>query len=296
MRTQSTEKKRRIKKLNRVTPSLVLTYILVIALMLFSLLPIIYTFSTAFKPVNEILLFPPRFFVKKPTLQNFASLLTALSSSTVPFTRYIFNSIVSTAGTTLISVIICVMGTYGLVVHKPKGGKIITNLVISALMFSPYILQIPNYLVVVKSGLYNNFWALILPNVAVAYNFFLLQNFMGQIPLPLIEAARLDGAGEIKICARIVSPMLRPAIATLVVLTFVRSWNDSFSPLVFISSQAKKTLPLAMTTISGGLAIADLGRAGATMAAAFLTTLPPIIVFLCMQKQVMQTMAHSGIK
>ena len=290
------EKKRRIRKLNRITPGRIFTYILVIALMLFSLLPIIYTFSTAFKPVNEILLFPPRFFVRRPTLQNFSALLTALSSNTVPFTRYIFNSIISTFGTTLISVVICVFGTYGLVIHKPKGGKIVTNLVISALMFSPYILQIPNYLVVINAGLYNSFWALILPNVAVAYNFFLLQNFMGQIPFALVEAARLDGAGEVRICARVITPLLRPAIATLVVLTFVKSWNDSFSPLVFISDEAKKTLPLAMTTISGGLGVADLGRAGATMAASFLTILPPIIIFLLMQRQVMQTMAHSGIK
>ena len=111
-----------------------------------------------------------------------------------------------------------------------------------------------------------------------------------------MEAARIDGAKELRVFWQITMPMLKPAWSTLIVFAFVSSWNDSFSPLVFISSQAKKTLPLALQTISGGTGTADLSRMGASMAAALITTLPTIIIFIIMQGRVIKTMAYSGIK
>lgn len=283
-------------KIDRLTFEEVVIYAVTIILMLFSMLPLIYLVSSAFKPLDEILRFPPRFLVRKPTFDNFANLLVSLNSSAVPFLRYVFNSFYTTVLTVIGTVFVSIIGAYGLVIHSPKGSSVIMQIVIAALMFSPYVTQIPNYLVVTNLGMFDSFAALVVPKIAVAYNFFLLERFTRGIPKTMVEAARIDGAGETRICFSIVMPLLKPAIATLVVLSFIASWNDGFSPLVFIISQQKKTLPVALATIAGGVGVTDLGRVGATMAASFLTTLPTIAVFTAMQGLVMKTMAHSGIK
>lgn len=287
---------KKVLKIKKINGYRVMTLVFVLALTAFAALPLVYLISSAFKPIDEILKFPPQFFVRQPTMMNFKNLVLSLGSTTVPFLRYIFNSLLVTLATVLLSTALCSMGAYGLVKHTPFGSRAVMNLVIAALMFSPYVTQIPNYLTVINLGLNNSYWALILPKVAVAYNFFLMERFMGQIPNEVIEAARIDGAAERRVFWQIVMPLLKPAWSTLIVFTFVSSWNDSFSPLVFINSQAMKTLPLALQTIAGGTGSADLGRMGATMAAALVTTLPTIIVFVIMQGKVIKTMAYSGIK
>lgn len=286
----------RLRKLKKMNGYNVLLTLFVVALTAFAALPLVYLVSSAFKPIDEILRFPPLFIVRKPTLYNFKALVLSLSSTTVPFLRYVFNSLFVTVVTVALSVIICSMGAFGLVKHTPFGARWIMNLVIVALMFSPFVTQIPNYLLVINMGLNNSYLALILPKMAVAYNFFLMERFTTQIPNVILEAARIDGAQERHIFWKIVMPMLKPAWSTLIVFAFVSSWNDAFSPLVYIQSQAMKTLPLALQTIAGGTGTSDLGRMGATMAAALITTMPTIIIFVIMQSRVIQTMAHSGIK
>lgn len=273
-----------------------LTTVFVLLLVAFGALPLLYLVCSAFKPIDEILRFPPLFIVRKPTMVNFRNLFLSLSSTTVPYLRYVFNSLTVTVMTVFLSVIICSMGAYGMVKHTPLGGRAIMDVVVAALCFSPYVTQIPNYLTVIRLGLNNTWWALILPKIAVAYNFYLMERFTTQIPDSILEAARIDGAKELRVFWQITMPMLKPAWSTLIVFAFVSSWNDSFSPLVFISSQAKKTLPLALQTISGGTGTADLSRMGASMAAALITTLPTIIIFIIMQGRVIKTMAYSGIK
>ena len=193
------------------------------------------------------------------------------------------------------TVLVSAMGAYGLAKHRPAGSGVIMAVVMAALMFSPYTTQIPNYLIVKEMGLLNTYAALIIPKLAVAYNFFLMERFAGQIPNALLEACRIDGAGEARIFWKIAMPMLRPAWATLIVFAFVANWNDYFSALVFIDGQAMKTLPLAMQTVAG-TATADVARAGAAAAVSFLMILPTIVIYILMQKQIMKTMAQSGIK
>jgi len=285
--------KRRLKK---ITVYDVLMYLFVIALATFASLPLVYLVSSAFKPLDEILRFPPLFIVRRPTLDNLRSLMFVLDSSTVPFLRYFFNSVLVTIITVVASIIVCSLGAYGLAKHSPAGARMIMNFVLAGLMFSPFVTQIPNYENVLALGLDNSYLALILPKIAVSYNFFLMERFATQIPDAIIEAARIDGASERGVFWRIAMPLLKPAWSTIVVFTFVGSWNDAFTPLVFIHKQAMKTLPLAMQTISGGLGSMDLGRYGASMASALVTTLPTIILFCIMQRNVIKTMAHSGIK
>ncbi|HHY83480.1 MAG TPA: carbohydrate ABC transporter permease [Clostridiales bacterium] len=270
-----------------------LVYVFMLSLVAFTALPIVYMVSTAFKPIDELFIYPPQFFVRRPTLINFSNLLFALNSSEVPFVRYIFNSVLTASVTVGLTVIVSAMGAFSLVKYKPPGSNIIFMIILGALMFSPHVTQIPTYMVVNSLGIINTYLALIIPKVAVAYNFFLMKQFTEQLPDVLLEAARIDGAGEWYIFWKIVMPSLRPAWATLIVFSFVANWNDYFSPLIFTTSQTMKTLPLALQTIAGGLSIA---RAGAVGAATLLMTMPTIIIFTIMQAKVMETMVHSGIK
>lgn len=279
-----------------ITFARVALYTIMILLVCFTVLPLVYLVSTAFKPLDELFLYPPRFFVTNPTTKNFSDLVVSLGSSTVPFTRYAFNSVVITAAIVICTVIVSALGAYSLVKFKPVGGNFLFNLILIALSFSAHVTKIPSYMVVNGLGLINTYGALILPSIAVAYNIFLLKQFVEQFPDDLIEAARIDGAGEFRIFIQMVIPALKPALATLVVFSFVNNWNDYFSPLIYVTSQAMKTLPLALQTIGGGAAGMSVGRAGAVAAASFLMTCPTVIIFTIMQGKVMETMTYSGIK
>lgn len=269
-------------------------YIVMLFVVCFTMLPLVYLVCTAFKPLSELFVFPPQFFVRNPTLKNFSDLLLSMSSSAVPFTRYVFNSALVTVITVIGTIFVSTLGAYGMVKHNPPGSKLWFQVILAALMISPYVTQIPRYLIINRLGLINSYAALIIPSLATAYNFFLVKQFVEQIPNALIEAARIDGCGEMRIYWQVIMPLLIPAWSTLMVFSFVSSWNDYFSPLIYLSDQAMKTLPLALNTISGGSA--TIGRAGAVAAATLLMTLPTIILFMLSQKKVMQTMVHSGIK
>lgn len=278
----------------RSTGAWVLVYTVMILLVCFTALPLIYLVCTAFKPLSELYVFPPQFFVRNPTMKNFADLLLSLSSSAVPFTRYVFNSVFITVITVALTIVISSLAAYGMVKHNPPGSKLWFQVVIAAMMVSPFVTQIPRYLIVNGLGLINTYSALIIPALASAYYFFLVKQFMDQIPNELVEAARIDGSGEMHTFWRIIMPMLTPAWVTMMIFCFVASWNDYFSPLIYLNDQAMKTLPLALNTISGGGS--GIGRAGAVAAATLLMTMPTVILFTVSQRKVMQTMIHSGIK
>ena len=278
-------------KIKKLTWPRVIAYIFMLGLVAFSMLPLIYLVSTAFKPMEEMFMFPPRFIVRRPTIKNFGDLGIALSGFTVPFSRYLFNSIFTTVCTVTGTLVICSWGAYGLSKFKLRWAPVIFNIIIAALMFSPHVTQIPSYLLIANLGMVNTYFALILPKLAAAYNIFLMKQFIDQLPDTYLESARIDGANEWFIFWRIVMPMCTPAWTTLIVFSFVANWNDYFSPLIFTTTEQMKNMTLAIQTIGGGLA-----RSGANAAAAFLMTVPTILIFVFMQKKVMDTMMYSGIK
>ena len=282
------------KHLFTVKPSSIILIVFLTLLVAFTALPLVYLVVTAFKPIDELYLFPPTFFTSRPTLSNFKSLLNSLGNSEVPFVRYIFNSVFTTLATVFLTVFVCSLAAFGLVKQKPRGADLIFALILMALMFPGTVTQIPNYLIIKKLGLLNNYLSLIVPKVAV--NFFLVKQFMEQIPDAYMEAARLDGAGEMRIYWKIIMPMMKPAWATLIVFSFISNWNDYTSALLYITNSSLKTLPLAVQMIAGGTGAAALTTAGSVAASTFVMTLPVIIVYLMMQKKVLTTMAYSGIK
>lgn len=275
------------------------SYLLYTFLTLFALLmlmPLVYMVSTAFKPISELFLFPPRFFVMNPTFKNFYNLLLISGSSFVPFTRYVFNSIVVSTTIVVGGIIISSMAAYPLSKHMDMPfRKGIFNTIILALMFAPQVTQIPQYLVINYLGLMNTYVALIIPYIAYPVGLFLMKQFLDQIPDALIEAGKIDGASEWTIFWKIIMPLLKPAWATLALFVFVAAWNDPWSSAVYTTTEDMKTLPYALNTINGGNANL-IAAAGTLGAASLLMVIPTIIVFVITQKLVLETMAHSGIK
>jgi ABC-type glycerol-3-phosphate transport system permease component len=270
-------------------------YVIITMLALFTILPIVYMVSTAFKPLEEMFLYPPRFLVRHPTLRSFAELLIAMDGLAVPFARYVFNSVFVTVVTVGAGVILSSMAAYPLAKYpRMPGGKLFFSIVVSTLMFAPEVTQIPRYLIVDRLSLIDTYAGLILPVIAGSYGLFLMKQFMEQLPVELIEAAKVDGASEWRIFWRVVMPLVRPAWITLILLSFIGTWNDFFTPLIFTRSEQMKTLPLIMSTIGGGPGV--VARSGAVAAASLIVTFPTFILFVFLQRYVMETMAHSGIK
>jgi putative chitobiose transport system permease protein len=268
----------------------ILLFIFLGALALFMLIPILYVVANAFKPLSEFFIFPPRPWVVHPTLENFVQLSQLLSNMWVPFSRYLFNSIVVTVSATLGNVLVASMAAYPLAMHNFRGRKLINEVIILALLFTPQVLYIPQYIVIANIGLINNYLALILPVVQTTLGTFLMVQFMQQVPLSLLEAARIDGAAEMKIWWEIVMPTVKPAWLTLMILAFQQIWAQNGNLLIY--KENMKVLPAIMTQIqSGGLA-----RAGVTSAVMFVLMIPPLVLFEFSQKAVIETMATSGIK
>jgi len=256
----------------------------------FMMLPVIYAVVNAFKPVEELFIFPPRLFVRHPTLMNFVELTQVLSNLWVPFSRYLFNSIVVTVCATFGNIIVSSMAAYPLAMHNFKGKKVIDEIIVEALLFTPQILYIPQYIIIARLGLINNYLALILPVVQMTLGTFLMRQFMGQLPVSLLEAARIDGAKEMTIWWKIVMPTVKPAWLTLMILAFQNIWQQNGN--LFIYKENMKVLPSIITQLqSGGLA-----RANVTSAVMLVLMLPPLILFQLCQKSVIETMATSGIK
>lgn len=272
-----------------------LLYLGLTSVAIIMLAPLVYLVSTAFKPIEELFLFPPRFFFINPTMKNFYDLLLITGTSWVPFSRYIFNSVVISIGVVVGSVVFAAMAAYPLSKHFEmpfRNG--IFQMIIIALMFAPQVTQIPQYLVVSNIGLMDSYMALILPALAAPIGLFLMKQFLDQFPNAFLEAAKIDGASEWRIFWQIVMPLLRPAWATVSLFAFIAIWNDPWAAMVYTTTEEMKTLPLALQTISGGFGV--IARVGTLAAASLLMTLPVVIVFVVTQKLVLQTMAHSGLK
>ena len=265
-------------------------YIMLILFGLFFVMPLVYAISSAFKPLDEIYLYPPRFFVKNPTFNNFQDLLVVMSSSYVPFTRYVFNTVLTTLVGTLGHLLIGSMAAYVLAKYSFPGGKGFFNLCQSALMFNVYVLQIPTYLIMSQLGWVDTYLALIVPAFALPMGLFLMKQFMEQIPDALIEAAKIDGAREGRIYLQIVMPNVKPAWLTVTIFSVQNLWNQKGQ--VYIYSEEYKMLTYALQQImSGGVA-----RAGVGSAATMVVMMVPIIIFILAQSNILETMASSGIK
>lgn len=285
--------RRRSKKKKRINRSVggdIALFIFLALFGCFSAMPLVLTISNAFKPLDEIFLYPPRFFVKNPTLDNFSDLVNALGSSLVPFSRYFFNTIYVTIIGTVGHIIISSMCAYPLAKYKVPGGALISTLVVYSLMFPASVTSIPNYMILNWLGLIDTHWSVILPAFAFSTGLFLMKQFMISVPTSLIEAAKIDGAGEFKIYYKIVMPLVKPAWVTLIILLFQNLWSTYGSTTIY--REDYKMVSYALNQI----ATAGAARQGTLAAVSLIMIIVPIAVFVISQSQVMETMAHSGMK
>lgn len=267
------------------------TFIFLLIIALFMLLPLVFVVSSAFKPLSELFIFPPKLFPMNPTLDNFKDLSSLLGDSWLPFSRYVFNSLAVTVIGTFGNIIFSSMAAYVLSKHDFPGKNILFQTVILSLLFSTVVTGIPNYIIITKLHMINTVWALILPLLPSSLGLFLMKQFMDQmIPDTLLEAARLDGAGENRIFFSICLPLVKPAIMTLLIYSFQGIWNSTGGSYIF--DEKLKTLPTALNNII----TSGISRTGVSSAVSLLLILPPIAVFLFAQSNVLQTMATSGMK
>ncbi len=285
-----TRKLRKQKQLNRSVAGNTLLFALMIICGIFMVLPLVMIVNNALKPLDELYQFPPKIFVRNPTLENFSDLFVLMNDSWVPFSRYIINTIIITGGGMVGHVIVASLAAYPLAKHKFPGKNILFSMVVLSMMFSWTVTQIPQYMIISVMGINNNYLALILPAWSFGMGLYLMKQFMEQLPDSLMESARLDGANEWHIFWVIVMPNVKPAWLTLAIFQFQQMWGNTGS--MFLRDEELKPLQFALQQITAG----GVARAGAAAAVTFIIAAVPITFFLICQSNVLETMTTSGMK
>lgn len=266
-------------------------FTILILMGLFTVFPLFYCVLTSLKPLDELLIFPPKFYVARPTLKNFTALPALLGNLQVPVSRYFFNSLFISVVSTTLSILAGSLAAYTLSKSNIKGKKVIFTLIQMMLLYNSVTLAVPQYVIFSRLHLIDTYWVYILPAIPSAVSCFLLKQFMdASVSNALLEAAKIDGAGVLRIYFQIVMPIMKPALMTVLLFSFQAMWSTQSSGTIF--SEQFKTLPSVMSSVSAG----GIARSGSAMAITVLMMIPPIIVFLITQGNVLETMSSSGIK
>lgn len=250
--------------------------------------PFIWMILGSFKTNAEIRSNPLGFLPDAPTLDNYTQLFGRLD-----FATYFTNSVVVAVSVTLGNIIFSSMVGYALAKLEFKGKKILFVLVLGTLMVPGVVTFVPLFVLTSNLGLVNSYPGLILPFLITPLGVFLMRQFISGLPDDIIEAARIDGASEWRIFARVIMPLCGPAVATLTILTFLGSWNNFLWPLVVATSEEKYTLPVALALYSVGQNAAQYGL---MMAGAVVVVIPVLLVFIVLQRYFVQGIALTGIK
>ena len=285
-------KKKLIKrrKPNRSIIGDIALYIFLLMVAFVMAFPIIYAVNSALKPLDELFKFPPTIFAQHPTMDNFSDLFVTMGKSWVTFSRYLFNTVFITGVGTFGHLIIASMGAFVLAKYEFPGNQSFFKLVTVAMMFTGYVTQIPNYLILNKLGWIDTYWAIIVPAFASPMGLFLMKQFMDGLPTSLIEAAKIDGANEWMVFSKIVMPNVKPAWMTLIIFSVQALWNNKAS--TYIYSEERKTLVYALQQIQAG----GIARTGQGAAVLVVVMIVPILIFVFSESQILETMASSGLK
>ncbi len=266
------------------TALLYLTFTLLAAVFL---LPFVLMLLSAFKTQAEIMQVPPTLIPKHPSFDAFRRVLDE-----APYLTWFRNSLLVSGAVTTATMFTSALAGYIFAKFDFPGRSALFVLLLSTMMVPFPVLLIPQYLIADKLGLINSLWALILPGLASAFGIFLMRQFIAGIPNDLIEAARLDGASEFRIFARVIMPMAKPPLAALGIFTFLGSWNDYLWPLIVINDLNKNTLPLALSFFNSQ----HTQRYDLMMAAASMAVVPVIVIFLAFQRQIVNALVLAGLK
>lgn len=257
---------------------------------LVSLFPVIFMVSNAFKPLNELFIFPPKLFVMQPTTANFSDLFELLSNSLVPFLRYVFNTLFIVLLGSVGHVLLSSMAAFPLAKFKFPGVKLLNRMILLSLMFSAAVTAVPNFMMLSWLRLIDTYWAVILPSLSLSVGLFLMKNFMEQVPDALIDAAMIDGCNYFLMLWRIVMPAVKPAWITLFIISFQGLWGNTGGN--FLYKENIKPLSAMLGQIAGG----GVGRTGVVAAISLMMFIIPVVIFIISQSNVLETMTTSGIK
>lgn len=283
-------KNRKIKRRNRSLGGDIFLMIILGAFGLFSLYPLVYIIVNAFKPMSEVFIFPPKLTVDNPTLNNFFDLGAIIESFDVPFSRYMFNTLLITGLGTLGTVLLGAMAAFPLAKYEFPGSAMMSNVIVYSLMFSSAVTAIPNYFIMTYLHLIDSYWAVVLPAVGGTLGLYLMKNFIVQVPDEMLEAAKMDGAGEMKVFWSVIMPLSKPAWITLIILSFQGMWGTTGG--VFIYSEELKPLSYVLSQMVGS----GIARTGVSSAVSLIMLIVPVTVFVISQSNVIETMATSGMK
>ncbi len=265
--------------------------ILLTLLGLFMVLPMVYVLMQAFKPLDELWMYPPRFYVMKPTVTNFKDLFTLMNTSWVPFSRYIFNTVFTSIMGTFGHLFIASMCAYALAKIKFPGRGWIFKTIQTSLMFHSTVTAITSFILMSALHMIDTYWAIIVPAWGYTLGLYLMKQFMDtNVTDAVLESARLDGASELRTYWVIAMPMVKPAWMTLIIYSFQSLWNAGSS--IYIYSEQLKSFNYAIGQITAG----GIKRAGASAASLVLMMIVPILVFVISQSNIIETMGSSGMK
>ena len=258
---------------------------------LFMFIPMLYAVLQSLKPLDELWVFPPKFWVEHPTFDNFLDLFRLMNTSWVPFSRYIFNTVLISVAGTFGNLILASMAAYVLSKIKFPGRNIMFNLIVKSLMFHSTVGAITSFLIMCRLHFVDTYWAVIVPAWGSTLGLYLMKQFMDtNVNDSVLESARLDGAREFRIFWTIAMPMVKPAWLTLIIYSFQGLWNAGAS--MYIYSEQYKSFNYAIGQITAG----GIKRAGASAASQVIMMLVPITVFVISQSNIIETMGSSGMK
>ncbi len=280
---------------DRFHPSQIKFYVILLPVLTVMVLPLIYILNHAFKPYDELFAFPPRFFVQRPTLNNFQLLFNMVSNSGVPFSRYLFNSIVVTVLVLIFSILISTAAAYAFEMLDFKLKNLLYKFNMISLSFVAIAFAIPRYIIITGLGISDSMFAHIIPFLAAPVGIFLIRQYMKSVPKELVDAAKIDGASDYQVFWRIVVPLVKPAMATMGILSFQAVWTYSESSELYVDKESLRTLPYFINTITAATGNVVAAQ-GIQAAASLIMFLPMLILFVVLQSRVINTMSHSGIK
>lgn len=287
----------------------VLQYVPLILLAIVMIAPYYWMVIGAFKSVPELQAVPPRFYVESPTLDNFYNpdwdpdvpqtqmvqgLFQRYPDTPGGFMRYYGNSVFVAAANTVFGLLVASLAAYVLAKHRFPGRNFLFILILASMMVPWQVTLIPGYLIVRDFGWLDSFTALIIPALPRAFTLFFLRQYMLSLPDELVDAARVDGASEMRIWAQVILPLVVPAMVAMGIFLFIGEWNNLVWPLVVIQTEQMRTLPLIMSTMIDPFA-PPLNQ-GVVMATALIVSLPTLIMFLLFQKQFVRGIALTGMK
>ena len=266
-------------------------YILLAIVAVVMVLPMVYAICQSLKPLDEIFVFPPRFFVINPTFDNFRDLFRTMADSWVPFSRYLFNTIFISVVGTIGNVVCASYAAYAISKIRFPGRNFLFKIVTYSLMFNATVTSISNFILMSAFHMVDTYFAIIIPAFCTSFGLYLMKQFMEtNVNDSVLESARLEGASENKILWVIAMPMVKPAWATLILFAFKDLWNTGAN--LYIYSEQLKTMNYAISQ----LVTAGIARSGVSAAATVVMMLVPIAVFIISQNSVIQTMSSAGMK